>query len=358
MNASGVISKLRGLIADPDVAIDLGTANTRLYTVGGGLVVDSPTVLFNSSSGRGSDGFKTSYEGRSAAHGVMPMCGGVVTDAEAAASLLGKFLQRARRFGIVKPRALVCAPSDASQKERAALTGSILRAGASAVKLIPEPLAAAVGAGLDISLPYAQMLVDIGDGVTDIAVIRSGVLIRTAAVRLGCSDLYPAVRRMAASRFRVALFSREAERLTREIGSVRRSFAARDTSSALGLDRISGRVTSVCVSGEHVSGAIRPVINVIKDTVRCSFRRLPPDIAAEVIEGGILLTGGGACLPGMRELIAEETFVEVNVAADPLHAVINGASQMLAIGEITGLWNKDERRRSPTPKNRGISTRG
>ncbi|HEX8138228.1 MAG TPA: rod shape-determining protein [Pyrinomonadaceae bacterium] len=348
MNGSRVISKLRRLIADPDVAIDLGTANTRLYAMGGGLVVDSPTVLFNSSSGHGGDGFKTSDEGRSAGRGVMPLRGGVVTDAEAAASLLGKFLQRALRFGIVKPRALVCAPSDATQKERAALIGSVLSAGASAVKVIPEPLAAAVGAGLDISLPYAQMLVDIGDGVTDIAVIRSGVLIRTAAVRLGCSDLYPAVCRMAASRFRVALFSREAERLTREIGSMHRSFAARDTSSALGLDRINGRVTSVCVSGEDVSSAIRPVINVIKDTVGSTFRRLPPDIGAEVIESGILLTGGGACLPGMSELIATETLVEVKVAADPLHAVINGASQMLAVGEITELWGKDERRYSPT----------
>jgi rod shape-determining protein MreB and related proteins len=344
MNASSVISKLRRLIADPDVAIDLGTANTRLYTVGGGLVVDSPTVLFNSSPGREGDGFKSSGEGAFAGRGVMPLRGGVVTDAEAAASLLEKFLQRTLRFGIVKPRALVCAPSDATQKERAALTGSVLRAGASAVKVIPEPLAAAVGAGLDISLPYAQMLVDIGDGVTDIAVIRSGALIRTAAVRVGCSDLYPAVCRMAASRFRVALFSREAERLTREIGSVRRSFAARETSSALGLDRMNGRVTSVRVSGEDVSGAIRPVINVIRDAVGNTFRRLPPNIGAEVIESGILLTGGGACLPGMSELIAEETLVEVKVAADPLHAVINGASRMLAVGELTGLWGKDERR--------------
>ena len=344
MNASRAISKLRGLIADPDVAIDLGTANTRLYTICGGLVVDSPTVLFNSSSGRGGDGFKTSEEGAFAGRGVMPLRGGVVTDAEAAASLLGKFLQRARRFGIVRPRALVCTPSDATQKERAALIGSVLRAGASAVKVIPEPLAAAVGARLDISLPYAQMLIDIGDGVTDIAVIRSGVLIRTAAVRLGCGDLYPAVRRIVASRFRVVLFSSEAERLTREIGSVDGSFAARDTLSALGIDRINGRVTSVCVSSEDVSGAIRPVINVIKDTVGSTFRRLSPDIAAEVIESGILLTGGGACLPGMRELIAEETLVEVKVAADPLYAVINGASQVLAVGEITKLWNKDERR--------------
>ncbi|HEX8142325.1 MAG TPA: rod shape-determining protein [Pyrinomonadaceae bacterium] len=354
MNAKHVISKLRGLIADPDLAIDLGTANTRLYAMGDGLVVDSPTVLFESSSDRGGDAqssFKTSNEGAYAARGVMPLSGGVVTDAEAAAALLGKFLQRARRFGIVNPRALVCAPSDASQKERAALTGSVLRAGASAVKVIPEPLAAAVGAGLDISLPYAQMLVDIGDGVTDIAVIRSGVLVRTAAVRLGCSDLYPAVRRLVASRFRVMLFSREAERLTREIGSVHRSSEPGATSSALGLNRINGRVTSVCISSEDVSSAIRPVIDVIRETVSCAFRRLPPDIAAEVIEGGILLTGGGACLPGMRELIAEETSVEVKVAADPLHAVINGASQMLAIGEITELWNKDERRWSPTPCN-------
>lgn len=338
--------KLVNLIRDPDVAIDLGTANTRLFASGKGLVADVPTVIeadHDLASARQLSSKEKGVVGHSESS-VAPLRGGVITDIQAASTLIGQFLRSTRRFGLGRARAIACAPTDASPSEVAALHAAVYRAGVSSLKVVPEPLAAAVGAGLDTSLPYAQALIDIGAGVTDIAVIRSGVLINTAAVRLGCDSLYPEVHRMVTRHYGVVLFAREAERLMRKIGLVHRSEEAMAASPPLGLDNLNGHERSINVSGEEVADAVRPIINVIMETIRRAFSNLPPDVAAEVIESGICLTGGGACLPGMRELIAEVTSIEVKVAAEPLHAVINGASQMLAVGERTGLWNDSNQR--------------
>lgn len=327
--------KLKKLFADPDVAIDLGTANTRLFAHGEGLVCDEPSVIKQDwPRGPGLAGhFVTGCESC-----VFPLREGVVTNVVAAALLLRPLLLRARKFGLRKPRVLACAPSDASESDVEALVAAIRLTGISDVKVVPEPLAAAVGSGLDVSSQYAQALIDIGDGVTDIAIIRSGVLIKKAAIRLACGNLHLAVRRTVANRYGVVIPLREAERLTREIGAVCRNAKLHVTSTAVGLDRLTGRETAVAVNREDVCNAIRPVIRMIMETVRDMFRCFPPDIAAEVIESGICLTGGGACLQGMKESIAEETSLEVRVAADPLHGVISGAGQMLSVGVSTGFW--------------------
>lgn len=335
------ISKLPRIFADPDVAIDLGTANTRLYALGLGMVADEPSTV-----GRG-HGFKAaetleleSGDGRQdgkVVRTITPLRSGVITDVEAATALLEPLIRRAQRFGLIKPRAIACAPTDVSETEREALIVATRRAGVSAVKVVPEPLAAAVGAGLDISLPYAQMLVDIGDGVTDIAVIRSGELIRTAAIRLACSDMQAAVRQMVASRHKIVLYRHEAERLVREIGAVPGA-ASDSTSSAAGIHYQSREVECVSVSSREISEAISPVISAIMGKVRDTLRELHPQAAVEVIESGVCLTGGGAQLKGMTNLIAAQTSLEVRLAANPMLSVINGASRMLAVGANIGIW--------------------
>jgi rod shape-determining protein MreB and related proteins len=333
-------NKLIRYIFDPDVALDLGTANTRLYAVGKGLVCEEPTKFSTNDSNTQS---RLSVQGKEIATDpethMAPLRGGVVTDVEAAASLLIPIIRRARKFGLVPPRVLACAPTDASSCEVAALRTAVRCAGVSAVKIVPEPLAAAVGAGLDISSRYAQALIDIGDGVTDIAIVRSGELIRKAAIRLACGDLHPAVRRMVAYRYNLVISYGEAERLTKELGSVQVHAGAAKTSTAHGVDRLTGSDSCVSVSSEDVSKAIQPIIKVIMVTIRDAFQHLTPDIAAEVIENGICLTGGGACLTGMNELIASETGIEVKIADDPLHSVIDGASRMLLVGANTGFWH-------------------
>jgi rod shape-determining protein MreB and related proteins len=335
-----VFSRLRRAVSDPDVAIDLGTANTRVYARGRGLLADEPSIVAISDrtgSVEAVGARAVCLEGEF--RHVSPLQAGVISDVEAASLLLTPLLSRARnRFGVLKPRVLVCAPTDAKDDEREALIEATRRAGAAAVTVAPEPLAAAIGAGLDVASPYAQMLVDIGDGVTDIAVVRSGRLVKTAALRTACSDMRAAVGRTVAVRHGVVLYSRETERLTLELGATR-SNATADSLLVDGIDSVTGRSTRIRVTSEEVCDAIDAPISTIVQAVRTAVNDLPALTACEVIESGICLAGGGARVPGLAALIAAETAVDVHSAADPLRAVINGARQMLLVAAATGAWS-------------------
>ncbi|MFN0083867.1 MAG: rod shape-determining protein [Blastocatellia bacterium] len=338
---SSFSSGLRGFFAAPDLAIDLGTANTRLYANGHGLIADEPSVI-KLQPGTGT----VEAVGARAARlvkldpyspAVSPLHAGVVADVDAATSLLTPLLKRAHRFGIFKPRALACAPTDACEEERAALVEATRRAGASAVIVVPEPLAAAIGAGLDVASPYAQMLVDIGDGVTDIAVIRSGTLITTSAVRTACSDLRHSISQMVAFRYGVLPFPREAELLMHRIGASA-DFEQERLFLTAGTDLLSGRPISLCVSSYDLIGAIQPSLDIIIEAIHKTVRDLPPRTSCEVIENGICLTGGGAQLEGISDRLATATSLDVHSAKDPMRAVINGARQMLQVGVATNIW--------------------
>jgi rod shape-determining protein MreB and related proteins len=331
-----IFSKLRRAISNPDVAIDLGTANTRVYALGCGLLADEPSVV-KSNPVNGTA--KNNGENKKATtmRAISPLRGGVIVDVDSAVTLLIPLLQRARRFGLLKPRTLACIPTDASEQERAALIEATERAGASYVVLTPEPLAAAIGAGLDISSPYAQMIVDIGDGVTDIAVIRYGVLLKTSAVRTACSDLHAAVQKMLTDRYNILAHPGEAERLTREVGAEFKNVRKR-TLTVVGTHCSDGNDATVSVTNEEVIDSISPPINIIVRAVNAVVRDLPLKVSCEVIENGICLTGGGAALRGLPNLLAAETVLDVRPAVDPLHTVINGACQMLASGDSSRLW--------------------
>ncbi|MGH7823851.1 MAG: rod shape-determining protein [Candidatus Binatia bacterium] len=323
-------------LADPDVAIDLGTANTRLYVVDRGLVADEPTIVSAENEAPIALLSQGGDPNEQTDRFLTPLSRGVVRDVDATARLLGKLLKRARRFGLIKSRALVCAPSEASPNERSALLEAVSRSGVSAVKVLPEPLASAVGAGLDISSPYAQMLADIGDGVTDVAVIRSRRVVLARTLHRACGDLRSAVQRSVAKQNNLFLYRREAERLVRESGAVGAE-AASKTLPVLALDR-QGRTITMELSRREVSAAVHPVIAEIVATIRQTIERLSPDLAVEVMESGICLTGGGACLRGIDDVIASETSLDVKIPADPLHATINGASEMLVASTRSELW--------------------
>ncbi len=335
-------SSLRRWIGAPDLAIDLGTANTRLYALGCGLIADEPSLIkIKPETGA------VEAIGRKAArlatkdpnsHSISPLHAGVVADIEAATSLLRPLVKRAQHYGLLKPRALACAPTDACEEERAALVEATRRAGASAVIVVPEPLAAAIGAGLDITSPYAQMLIDIGDGVTDIAVIRSSTLIKTSAVRTACSDLHHAVLQMIAYRYGVLLFAREAQRLTHAVGAMQ-DCEQEQLFVTYGTDLLSGGPVSLCISNLDIIEAIQPVLDTIIKAINTTVRDLPPQTSCEVIENGICLTGGGAQLRGLPSRLSQATSLDVRAARDPMRAVINGAKQMLRVGAATDVWN-------------------
>jgi len=337
----GLTTGWRNLLAAPDLAVDLGTANTRLYVRGHGLIADEPTLI----KIQPETGAVEAVGARAArlskldqfAYSISPLHAGVVADVEAASSLLKFLLSRAQKLGILKPRALACAPTDACDEEREALIEVTRRAGASAVVVVPEPLAAAIGAGLDVSSPYAQMLVDIGDGVTDIAIIRSGTLITTSAVRTACSDLRHCVAQMIAFRYGVLLFPDEAERLTRMVGASR-DYERERLFLTEGTDLLTGEPMSLCISSHDVMEAIEQPLEIIIDAIHKAVRDLPLQTSCEVIENGICLTGGGAQLHGMSDRLAKATSLSVRAADDPMRAVINGACQMLKVGIATRIW--------------------
>jgi rod shape-determining protein MreB len=338
---AGLATGWRNLLA-PDLAIDLGTANTRLYARGHGLIVDEPTLI----KIQPGTGVVEAVGARAArlskldqfAYAISPLHAGVVADIEAASSLLKFFLSRAQRLGILRPRALACAPTDACDEEREALIEATRRAGASAVVVVPEPMAAAIGAGLDVSSPYAQMIVDIGDGVTDIAVIRSGALVKSSAVRTACSDLRHCISQTIAFRYGVLLFSDEAERLMRSVGASR-DYERERLFLTVGTDLLTGEPMSLCISSHDVVESVEQPLETIIDAVQKAVRELPLEASCEVIESGLCLTGGGAHLQGLSERLAKATSLNVRVADDPMRAVINGACQMLKVGIATGIWN-------------------
>lgn len=338
---AGLSTGWRKLLA-PDLAIDLGTANTRLYARGHGLIADEPTLIkLQPATGEveavGARAARLSKLDQFASS-ISPLHAGVVADIEAATSLLKYFLSRAQRLGILRPRALACAPTDACEEEREALIEATRRAGASAVVVVPEPMAAAIGAGLDVSSPYAQMIVDIGDGVTDIAVIRSGALVTTSAVRTACGDLRHSISQTIAFRYGVLLFPEESERLMRAVGAARDSDHER-LYLTQGTDLLTGEAMSLCVSSHDLEEAIEQPLDVIVDSVQKVVRDLPQETSCEVIESGLFLTGGGAQLEGLSDRIAKATALNLSVATDPMRTVINGARQMLNVGIVTNIWN-------------------
>jgi rod shape-determining protein MreB and related proteins len=333
-------SCLRHTFADPDIALDLGTANTRLYARGRGIIADEPSIVrMQTDTGRIEEvGISAAFSLKDKQHAIVsPLRAGVVADVKATTALLTPLLRRGRRMGILKPRVLVCAPTDACEEERAALIEATRSAGAASVAIAPEPLAAAIGGGLDVASEHAQMIVDIGDGVTDVAVIRLGSLLATDAVRIACSDLTQAVSDLAAERYSLKLYQKEAARLVHQVGATTPKNNAASFIVA-GDDVRTGSLRRANIYGHEIAAALNPVLKKIVTAIRLAVGNLPPEIACEVIESGIRLTGGGACLPGMTTLIANETHLAVKPVREPMRAVINGARQMLTVGAATNLW--------------------
>jgi len=318
---------LRGLFAGMDLAIDLGTANTRICAPGRGVIVEESSIVERTGPSTGATGQAPAGRERAETR-VMPVRGGVVVDVEGAADLLRAMIGRCRSFGLRRPRGIVCAPTDADRNERGTLAEAVGRAGVSIIEIVPEPLAAALGSGLDIASPYAQMLVDIGSGVTDIAVMRARRIVFASAMRTACSDLQAAVTRAVAAHHGAVLRAGEAARLVAEAGALPKQGQA-SAHGATGI-RPDGAEVTLCVSDRELREAIDPILDAIVEKISHVLRSLPETTAVEVIEDGIWLTGGGACIDGMAERIAGGAMLDGRTVRDPLHAVVHGAALMLA----------------------------
>src|SRR5574338_654778 len=280
MNVPGIFSRLRKALAVPDFAVDFGTANTRIYGRGLGIIADEPSVVQFRNGNRsveaiGSVALRNSANQKESVL-VSPLRAGVVADVDAAAALLGHLLKRAHRSSLIKPRVLACAPTDARENEREALIQAARRAGASAVAVAQEPMAAAIGGGLDVSSEYAQMLVDIGDGVTDVAVIRSGLIVKSAATRTACSDMVRAIQRLITERYGATVCLSEATRLLRKVGAGNGNLSS--SFVITGTDCRTGAQMRVHVKCKEILETIDPVIKKIVGSIGQAVKALPPDL--------------------------------------------------------------------------------
>lgn len=289
------------LFVKPDVALDMGTATIRVATGSCGLMA-RPSVMGMHHALRA----------------------GVVIDIDVAIAVLKPLLAQTRGFGIVKPRVVTCSPSDATRDERDLLVESVIKAGASSVVVVPEPLAAAVGAGVDVASPYAQMVIDIGEGVTDCAIIRSGMIQATSAIRVGCARMRQAIMDAARLSGHILITEDEAERLIRTVGVY-----------PCGRTNLPGGMGDA-----EVISAVEPVMAKMLATIDSFLRDVPENLGCEVIESGIWLTGGGALIPGMCERIEEKTGITVDFANNPLEAVVEGARTIMPLVSALNQWEQ------------------
>ncbi len=315
-------------MSPPSIAVDLGTANTRIYASQCGEFTERPSFISitDRNTNNTSDEYLKYTNNRLA---IKPLRCGVITDLKNATTLLKPLVRKYRKF-LMAPITLASAPTDTTDSERDLLRKALVNAGASHVSIIPEVWAAAIGAGIDLTHPYSQLLIDIGDGVTDMAVFRDCRMVFSSSIRLGCSDLQKCIRSAAMSKYKLQMYDQEAERLTHEVLSISNgqdhSYKSFDV---VGIDIVKRCKTSILVDKKDIISAMEPVLEKIIKMIEDSLKKLPEKTYCEIFESGICLTGGGACIEGMDMLISLRTKMKVRVASDPIHAVINGAIQTL-----------------------------
>jgi rod shape-determining protein MreB len=312
-----------------DAAVDLGTGYVRVVARPWGVMIEAPSVV------RACRRAELARAGARVDVGVFapqtrPLAGGVVADIEGAGLLVAGALRRARGLSLLRPRVLACIPSDATPGETASLRAALERAGAREATIVPEPLAAAVGAGLDLAQPYAQFVVDVGEGVTDAAIIREGRIELAGAVRVACADLRHTIVRRAIECHRIRLAPQEAQRVLEIVGADGAG-ARTDRVLVRGIRPESLSAGEAPVSRAEMAAALEPPLAAIVRAVRAVWHRLDEKTSCEVIESGILLTGGGARLRGLATCLQLATGLDVRVAPHPLHAVILGASRMAGL---------------------------
>jgi rod shape-determining protein MreB and related proteins len=332
-----MFSKLNQIVAQPSIAVDLGTANTRLYAFGMGKIMERPSTinLVKDGGDRVADEYFR-YINRTLV--ATPLRGGVIVDLKNAISLLKPMVVKTRKL-FQAPVSLACAPTDTTEAERELLCRALLQAGVSRVSLIPEVWAAAIGAGLDVTLASAQLLIDIGEGVTDLAVFRDGRIVFASALRTACSDIHRAIRSAIMARYAIKVYGHELERLTGELKTIFYQPASSGRYVPIsGIDIVKRREVSINIDSQVVVEAMLPVIEKITGFIAGSLNKLPEQYYCEILESGICLTGGGACIEGIDTLIGQRTAMAVKIAADPLHAVINGATRTLQYWNGKRCW--------------------
>jgi rod shape-determining protein MreB len=316
-----------------DLAIDLGTANTLVYQRQRGILLAEPTVLaLNRETGAvlamGDEAWN--MIGRTPGHivAVRPLRSGAISDFEITEKLIRLILQRAGVGRFSRPRVLVCVPSALTEVERRAVEEATLSAGARSCHLIEEPMAAAIGASLPVHEPVGNLVVDVGGGTSEVAMISLGGIVTNTAVRVGGFDLDAAIQAYVRSEYSIAIGERTAERIKMQVAS---AFPRTQEEKAelKGRDLASGLPKNVLITSEELREAINGHVRAILSSVIECLGTSPPDLVQDVLLNGITLTGGGGLLTGMDVLISQETEVHVHLTQQPLESVVLGAGRCL-----------------------------
>jgi rod shape-determining protein MreB len=316
-----------------DLAIDWGTANTLVYEKGRGVVLDEPSVVaIETATGKlvaaGTRAKEMLGRTPGQVRAIRPLQDGVISDADVTERMLRYFVDQVRPSRLVRPRIVVCVPSEVTGVERRALEDAAVRSGARRVYVIEEPMAAAIGADLPVNDTAASMVVDIGGGTTDVAVISLGGIVTARSVRVGGDEIDDAVIAHVKSEYSLLLGERSAEDIKIAVGS---AFPLREEGSTRvrGRDLVTGLPKTVAISSAEVRRAIEGPVLQIVDLVRATLDVCPPELAGDILDGGITLTGGGALLRGIDERLRHELGVPVRVADDPLRAVVRGSGRCI-----------------------------
>jgi rod shape-determining protein MreB len=315
-----------------DMAVDLGTANTLVYVRGRGIVLNEPSVVaLNTNNGQvvavGVEAKRMIGRTPGNIVAVRPLKDGVIADFDVTERMLRYFIQKVhRRTRMAKPRIVVAVPSGITGVEQSAVKEAGHQAGARKVYIIEEPMAAAIGAGLPVNEPTGNMVVDIGGGTTEVAVISLGGIVTSQSIRIGGDELDQAIITFGKKEHSLMLGERTAEEIKLALGS---AFPAKEEPHAeiRGRDLVSGLPKTVLISAAEVRKAIDEPINLIIDAVKSTLDKCPPELAGDVMDRGIALTGGGALLRGLDQRIREETGMPVHIADSPLDSVVLGTGK-------------------------------
>ncbi|HEX2482678.1 MAG TPA: rod shape-determining protein [Methylomirabilota bacterium] len=318
-----------------DMAIDLGTANTLVYVRGEGIVLNEPSIVAihqadNSVLAVGKEA--KAMLGRTPGNivAIRPLKDGVIADFDVTEKMLGYFIRRVhKRRALVRPRIVIGVPSGITQVEKRAVRDSAMQAGAREVYLIEEPMAAAIGAGMPITEPGGNMIVDIGGGTTEVAVISLSGIVYSRSVRIAGDEMDEAIVQYIRKNYNLLVGERRAEEIKIRLGSAYPMSGERRTMEVKGRDLIDGIPKTIVIGDDEIRESLREPIMTIVDAVRTALERTPPELAADIVDKGIVLTGGGALLKGLDQLLRQETNLPITVAEDPLSCVALGTGRVL-----------------------------
>ncbi|MEV8095547.1 rod shape-determining protein [Kitasatospora sp. NPDC085879] len=317
-----------------DMAIDLGTANTLVYVRGKGIVLNEPSVVaVNTNTGGilavGAEAKKMIGRTPGNIVAIRPLKDGVIADFEITERMLRYFILKIhRRRYLARPRVVVCVPSGITGVERRAVIEASAQAGARQVHIIEEPMAAAIGAGLPVHEPTGNMVVDIGGGTTEVAVISLGGIVTAQSLRVAGDELDNAIVQHIKKEYSLLLGERSAEQIKMSIGSAFALEGEKDEHAEIrGRDLVSGLPKTVVISAAEIREAIDEPVDSIIDSVKTTLDQCPPELAGDVMDRGIVLTGGGALLRGLDERLRRETGMPIHIAENPLDSVALGAGK-------------------------------